>query len=103
MGKQQQQRTTDLASREYQAVPLLPTTTSSSSSPDTQHTGDESSQTKDTRDGATTTDNVTTMEDDLESDAPVARPVSLSDRILSDPRFRVVVFLVSVGLLNRLT
>ncbi|KAI8332211.1 10 TM acyl transferase domain found in Cas1p-domain-containing protein [Chlamydoabsidia padenii] len=103
-GKQQGKTTTNGASREYQAVPLLPT---SSSTTQQQHTGNESTKdgNKDTRgiDGAMTTQDVVTMDDDDFESNVAGPPPSLGYRILADPRFKVVVFLLCIGLLNRLT
>ncbi|KAI8097431.1 10 TM acyl transferase domain found in Cas1p-domain-containing protein [Halteromyces radiatus] len=110
MGTQQQRSHGN--SREYQAVPLLPTSsTSPSSAPQSvietttttgnNNTLEEQSQVKGkvNDNGDTNVVNV----DEIEDDTGIPTAPSLGYRILSDPRFKVIVFLVGVGLLNRIS
>ncbi|CAO3594631.1 unnamed protein product [Absidia cylindrospora] len=125
LGKQQQrQAMVNSASPEYQAVPLLPTSTLASSTIPTSalsstqtsttdeslHVQSDTGKNKDTtgQNGGDSTSDLARMatmdeDEDEEHGAPMSKPPSLSYRIVTDPRFKVIVFLLGVGILNRLS
>ncbi|ORZ22668.1 10 TM acyl transferase domain found in Cas1p-domain-containing protein [Absidia repens] len=120
LGKQPQQQraVTNRASPEYQAVPLLPTSTLASSTIPTSvqssaqtSTSNESLHVQPDTGGGSGIDSTSdptkfvTMDEDEDEEhgVPMSKPHSLGYRIITDPRFKVITFLLGVGILNRLS